>query len=145
MYIRSTVAPWGIWREARPWAKLTSYLGASVHESNWKEKDSPRKLRWKSCSVELYTVDKQERTQGWLEAASQCTPALQAAGLLSSFWTDPLGWRQGLRCYTPIQGPEWGVTAPPTGLQLRAIQRNQIDLAYLQDGLRQKTGQFAQW
>lgn len=30
---------------------LTSYLGASFHESSWKEKESPRKFRWKSCSA----------------------------------------------------------------------------------------------
>ncbi len=32
---------------------LTSYLGASLHESSWKEKESPRKFRWKSCSAAL--------------------------------------------------------------------------------------------
>lgn len=46
---------------------LTSYLGASVHESNWKEKDSPLKLRWKSCSAELYTVGAGRRKwHGWM-------------------------------------------------------------------------------
>lgn len=34
---------------------LTSYLGVSVQESNWKENDRPLKLRWNSCSAELYT------------------------------------------------------------------------------------------
>lgn len=32
---------------------LTSYFGASFHESSWKEKDSPRKLRWNNCSAAL--------------------------------------------------------------------------------------------
>lgn len=35
--------------------QLTSYFGASLHESNWKENDRPRKFRWKSCSAGLYT------------------------------------------------------------------------------------------
>lgn len=36
---------------------LTSYLGASFHESSWKEKESPRKFKWNSCSAALYTVE----------------------------------------------------------------------------------------
>lgn len=47
--------------------RLTSYLGASVQESSWKEKDNPLKLRWKSCSAELYTVGVGRRKwQGWM-------------------------------------------------------------------------------
>lgn len=69
-----------------PGEGLTSYLGASVHESNWKEKDSPLKLRWKSCSAELYTVGVGRRKwHGWWHQKLQTQTSLTG----SNDWQNP--------------------------------------------------------
>lgn len=83
---------------------LTSYLGASVHESNWKEKDSPLKLRWKSCSAELYTVGVRRRQwHGWMISEDMNTNQPGTIFLMSESWTDPLRWKQGTGAFLHIQ------------------------------------------
>lgn len=140
---------------------LTSYLGASVHESNWKEKDSPLKLRWKSCSAELYTVGMGRRKwHGWMASEDMNINQPGNTFLGSDSWTDLVGWKQGGRAFLHTQlstlkfyrnlaseALELG-WYHVLGLSLWAAtddERNQMDLAYLQDGLHRKTGQSVQW
>lgn len=78
---------------------------------------------------------------------------------VSHFWTDLLGWKQGGGAFLHTQVPipiyyrNWasggcgggGPTCQIYHYGLPENQKNQMDLAYHQDGLHRKTGQSAQW